>query len=76
MGSEFLQNIHRDLGCCLFWGGGSVVVESLFIAASVICGKFEFDLCFVVRCSVSFLWFSAVLLGKRELSFNCDLTAM
>ena len=51
MDLEILQNIHRDLGCCLFWGGGGVVVvDSLSIAASVVCCRFVFDPCFVVRC--------------------------
>ena len=46
MGLEIFQNIQRDLGCCLFWGGGSVVVDSLFIAAPVVYGRFVFDPCF------------------------------
>ena len=39
------------LGCCLFWGSGSVV-NPLFIAA---CGLFVFGHCFVMQHFVSFL---------------------
>ena len=29
------------------YGGGSVVVDSMFIAASVVCGSFVFGHCFI-----------------------------
>ena len=45
-----------DLGCCLFWGCGSVVVDLLFLP---LWGSMVV-LCFVVRCFVSVLvlWWS------------------
>ena len=37
------------LGCCPFYGGGSVVVvDSLFIAASIVCGGSVFGPYFVM----------------------------
>ena len=51
------------LGCCQFWGSGSVVVNSLFIVA---CGLFcVWSLfCNAVLCVIS--RFAIILLRKRE----------
>ena len=43
------------LGCCPFWGGGSVVVDLLFGVLPIVCGSSVFCLCFVVHCFVSVL---------------------
>ena len=52
------------LGCCPFWGGGSVVGDLLFGVLRNGCGGSVFCLCFVVRYFVSFL----VLKRKRKLA--------
>ena len=53
------------LGCCPFWGGGSVVVDFLFIVTPIVgvcgCSTFCCTL-FCVRSGVA-----VVLMGKREL---------
>ena len=38
------------LSCCLFWGGDSVVDDSLFVVAPI-----ELSLCFIVYFLLSFL---------------------
>ena len=43
------------LGCCTLYGGGSVVDDSLFIVAPIVCGGYVFGPCFVMQCLVSFL---------------------
>ena len=54
------------LGCCPFKGGGSVVVDVLFIVAPLACGV----LCLVLVLLFSTLWpssFAFIFMGKREL---------
>ena len=41
-----ISNLHISLGCCPFYGGGSVV-NSLFIVALIVCVGFLSGLCFV-----------------------------
>ena len=41
-------------GSCMFYGGGSVVVESLFIAAPIVCWSSVFDPCFINQYFVTF----------------------
>ena len=52
-------------GCCLFKGGGSVVVDSLLIASLIVgfcnCSKF----CSALLCN--HFSFEIILMGKREL---------
>ena len=36
------------LNCCLFWDGGSVAVDKLFIVALIVCGISVFCACFHV----------------------------
>ena len=36
-----------DLGCCSFYGGGSVIVNLLFIVALIVCGGSLFGPCCV-----------------------------
>ena len=48
------QNASTDspligLGCCLFKGGGSLVVDLLFIVVSIVCGVSVFSPCFVMK---------------------------
>ena len=53
------------LGCCLFWGGGSVVVGFLFIVTSIVgvCG------CSMFCCALVYVHSSMaiILMGKTEL---------
>ena len=42
-------NYNGGLGCCPFWGDGSVVVDSLFIIAPSFCGGAVFDPSFVIQ---------------------------
>ena len=53
------------LGCCPFWGGGSVVVDFLFVVAPIVgvCGCSVF--CCALLCVRSGV--AVVLVGKREL---------
>ena len=53
------------LGCCPFWGGGSVVVDFLFIVTPIVgvCGCSMF--CCVLLCVHSSI--AIILMGKREL---------
>ena len=44
-----------DLGCCLLLNGGSVVVDSLFIVAPIVCVGFVLGPCFFMLYFVSFL---------------------
>ena len=46
---------HDAEHCSPFLGDGSVVVDSLFIIAAVVCGSSLFGLCFVLQYLVSFL---------------------
>ena len=61
------------LGCCPFWGGGSVVVDFLFIVAPVVgvCN------CSVFCCTLFYVHFSIaiILMGKRELSALLNLSS-
>ena len=43
------------LGCCLFCGDGSVVVDSSFIVAPIVCKGSVFGPSFVMQYLVSFL---------------------
>ena len=45
---------HGDLGCCLLKGDGSVIVDSLFTVAIIVCGDSVFGPCFVIQYYVSF----------------------
>ena len=55
------------LGCCPFYDGDSVVVDSLFILAPVFVGGgvCVWSLfCYLILCFISF---AIILMGKREL---------
>ena len=56
------------LGCCPFWGGGSVVVDFLFVVAPIVrvCGCSVF--CGALLCVRSGV--AVVLVGKRTLWYN------
>ena len=43
------------LGCCPFWGGGSVLVDLLFDLFPVVCGSSVFVFCFAMHYFVSIL---------------------
>ena len=43
------------IGCYSFEGGGSVVVDYLFIVAPIVCGGSVFAPCFIMQYFVSFL---------------------
>ena len=64
-----VYSIYPGLGCCPFWGGGSVVVGFLFVAAPVVgvCG------CSVFCCALLYVHSSIaiILMGKRESWFLC-----
>ena len=62
----------------LFWVGGSVVVDSLFIVASVILWGFVFGPCFVMQYLVSYLVFQSSPRGREcwLLYFNCVLAVV
>ena len=73
--------VHLDpgcLGCCPFWGGGSVV-DLLFYVPPILCGGsvFVFVLAYVAMCPS---FFTIILTRKRELvalllfSFGCLVT--
>ena len=57
--------LHGGLGCCPFWGGGSVVVGILFIVTSIVgvCG------CSMFCCVLLYVHSSIaiILIGKTEL---------
>ena len=54
------------LGCFTFEGGGSVVVDSLFITAPIVCGSSVLVIvCYAVLSVLSS--FDINLMGKREL---------
>ena len=61
------------LGCCPFWGGGSVVVDFLFIVAPIVgvcgCSMFCCMLLFV-RSSIAI-----IMMGKRELVALLNLSS-
>ena len=44
---------HGGFGCWPFIGGGSVLVDSLFIVAHFVCGDFVLGPCFVIQYFVS-----------------------
>ena len=70
--------LHVSLGCCLFYGGGSVV-NSLYIAALIVCGvlclAFALLVCYTIHCVISSA--ANILTGKREragcFGLNCHL---
>ena len=53
------------LGCCPFWGGGSVVVEFLFVVAPVV----RVCICSMFCCTLLYIQSSIaiILLGRGEL---------
>ena len=55
------------LGCCPFWGDGSIVVDSLFIVAPIICGGSVFGPCFYYAVLSVLSSFAVILMGKRYL---------
>ena len=61
------------LGCCPFWGGGSVVVDFLFIVTPIV-GVCNCSV-FVVRYFMSVLVFAIILMGKRELVALLNLSS-
>ena len=50
-----------------FIDDGFVVVDSLFIATSIVCGGFVFGHCFVMQYLCVYSSFAIILLLKREL---------
>ena len=52
-------------GCCPYWGGGSVVVDFLFIVTPVEGGLWLFYVCCALLCVHSSI--AVILVGKREL---------
>ena len=61
--------IYPVIGCCLFLGGGSVVIYPLFVVISVVCFGFSVRslFCFADLCGVFFLVLQSSRLGKGEL---------
>ena len=69
----FLVNLGRRFGtgkmhltpppCFPFYGGGSVVVDSVFIVATIVCGV----LCLVLVLLINPSSIAIILMGKREL---------
>ena len=57
----------KGLNCCLFYDGGSVVVDSLFIVAPIICGGSVFGPYFVMQYLSVLSSFAIFLMGKRKL---------
>ena len=61
------------LGCCPFWGGGSVVVDFLFIVTPIVgvCN------CSMFCCTLLYVHFSIaiILMGKRELIALLNLSS-
>ena len=58
----------NGLGCRAFLSGGSIVVNSLFIVAPIVCGDSVFGACFVIR---FFMYYQFFLNGRRELDSRC-----
>ena len=56
----------------------SVVVDSLFIVATIVCGCFVFCPCFVVQYIVSFLVLQSSCRGREcwllKIAFKCNVT--
>ena len=59
-------------------GGGSVIVDSLFIVALSVCGSFVFGPCFLMQYLTSFLVLQLSRWGRESwlLYFNCHFDAM
>ena len=62
------------LGCCSFWGGGSVAVDFLFVVApiEIVCGCGMF--CCEFLCVHSSI--AIILMGKRELVALLGLSSL
>ena len=65
--------LSSSFGCCLFQGGVSVVIDSMFIVVPIVCGVL--CLSFVLVCSTkyTFLFWNHLAEEERELViyFNC-----
>ena len=61
--------------CCRdtahFSGGGSVVVNSLFVVAPIVCGEFVFGPCVLMQHLVSFLVLHLSLQGRESRLLCC-----
>ena len=77
-GSKNAFKTPGGLGCCPFEGGGSVVVDWLFIVAPIV--VVVIVICFVVRYFMSILVFHSsfaiIFMGKRELVAFLSLSSL
>ena len=68
-----LDGAPGGLGCCPFWGGGSVVVDFLFIVTPIVgvCN------CYMFCCTLLYVHSSIaiILMGKRELIALLNLSS-